>query len=61
MSSMNRSSGGAGTRPTYSMDSVWPTRIQFAREVAGPAIDRLYSRTRYRMRGLRDVDDADNL
>src|SRR5215470_7503345 len=36
MSSMNRSSGGAGTRPTYSMDSVWPTRVQFAREAAGP-------------------------
>jgi hypothetical protein len=24
MSSMNRSSGGAGTRATYSMGSVWP-------------------------------------
>jgi hypothetical protein len=58
MSSMNRSSGGAGTRPTYSIDSVWPTRVQFAIEVAGPAIDRLFFRTRYRMRG---VFNADNL
>jgi hypothetical protein len=35
---MNRSSGGAGTRPTYSIDSVWPTRVQFAIEVAGDHI-----------------------
>ena len=30
MSSMNRSSGGAGTRPTYSMDSVWPQRLGYS-------------------------------
>ncbi len=28
MSSMNRSSGGAGTRPTYSMDPVSPTTVR---------------------------------
>jgi len=44
------------------MDSVWPTRVQLDEgEAAGPAIDRLYSRTRQRMRGLRGVDYADNL
>ncbi|RCG28996.1 hypothetical protein DQ384_21830 [Sphaerisporangium album] len=26
--------GGAGTRPTYSTDSVWPTRVQFAISIA---------------------------
>ncbi|GIH64708.1 hypothetical protein Msi02_55250 [Microbispora siamensis] len=34
---MNWSSGGEGTRPTYCTDSVWPTTVRFAREVAGPA------------------------
>jgi Putative transposase, YhgA-like len=33
MSSMNRSRGGAGTRPTYLTESVWPARVQFARQV----------------------------
>src|SRR6266699_69706 len=33
MSSMNRASGGAGTRPMYSIVSVWPTGVQFATEV----------------------------
>jgi hypothetical protein len=37
MSSMNRSSGGAGTWPTYSTDSVWPTSRGEAQALAGAA------------------------
>src|SRR6266851_8537404 len=33
MSSMNRSSGGAGARPMYSTYSWWPTRVHFAMEI----------------------------
>src|SRR5579862_3179533 len=33
------SSGGEGTRPTYFMDSVWLTRVQFTTEAKRPPVE----------------------